>query len=348
MTATHGLTRREQEALAEERLLGQVGKTRSRIMKAIATERHDAVPLRAIAPNPRQPRKVFNQTAIEELAMTIRLHGLQQPIVLEQTVEDDEAFLLIAGERRWRAFQWLAAQPAAADFDPADFERIPSVIRQVRSTTPDRTRAILALIENVVREDLTPRERAAAFTDLKSETGWSWDEVARHLGMDPGRVKKLASLDGQEAVLEALEHGDVTQNQAFAIARLRDHDLARTVVPAVVGASEEATVAVVRRVRELDGIESGQERVTTAVAEVLGTPMVGKRGPIRQTSYPMRSGDDTATIEVDLVVWKETPLRQLLRRRELERETLAQILQATCEQLDIWPARPHSPAPPAS
>jgi hypothetical protein len=124
--------------------------------------------------------------------------------------------------------------------------------------------------------------------------------------------------------------------------------LARTVVPAVVGASEEATVAVVRRVRELDGIANDEERVTAAVAEVLGTPMVGKRGPIRQISYPVRSGDDTATIEVDLVAWKETPLRQLLRSREFERETLAQILQATCEQLDIWPARPHSPAPPAS
>ena len=205
MSVARGLSRREQEALAEEQLLGQLGKTRSKIMKAIATERHDAVPLRAISPNPRQPRKVFEQGPLEELASTIRLHGLQQPIVLEQTDENDDEFLLIAGERRWRAFQWLAAQPGTPDFDPADFERIPAVIRHVRSTTPDRTRAILALIENVVREDLSPRERATAFSDLKSETGWSWDEVARHLGMDPGRVKKLASLDGQESVLQALE-----------------------------------------------------------------------------------------------------------------------------------------------
>jgi ParB family chromosome partitioning protein len=138
-------------------------------MKAIATERHEAVPLGSISPNPRQPRKVFEQQSIEELAGTIRLHGLQQPVVLEQVDEDADRFILIAGERRWRAYQWLAEQPATPDFDPADFERIPSVIRQIRSSAPDRTRAILALIENVVREDLSPRDRAAAFTDLKGK-----------------------------------------------------------------------------------------------------------------------------------------------------------------------------------
>lgn len=310
-------------------------------MKAIATERHASVPLRAITPNPQQPRTVFDHAALKELASTIALHGLQQPIVLEQTDEDDETFILIAGERRWRAFQLLASQPATSDFDPADFERIPSVIRHVRSTTPDRTRAILALIENVVREDLSPRERAAAFSNLKSETGWSWDEVARHLGMDPARVKKLVSLDGQEAVLGALERGDVTQNQAFALARLRNADLIEKVVPAVTGATEEATVAVVRRVRELDDVESGEERVSQAVTEVLGTPVIGRRVPTRRTSFPMRSGEDTMRIDVDVISVRETPLRELLpRRTEVERESLARMLQATCEQLDIWPAHP--------
>ena len=345
MSIMSGLSRREREARAEDGLLGQVGKTRSRIMKAIATERHDVVPLRAIAPNPKQPRKLFDQAALEELASTIRLHGLQQSILLEQTDEDEERFLLIAGERRWRAFQWLAAQPSTPDFDPADFERIPALIRYLRSSTPDRTRAILALIENVVREDLSPRERATAFSDLKSETGWSWDAVARHLGMDPGRVKKLASLDGQDVVLDALERGEVTQNQAFALARLRDPDLAAQVVPAMTGATEEATAAVVRRVRELDDVESGEARVAQAVTEVLGTPVVGRRGAIRQASYPLRVGSDSATISVDLVALTETPLRQLRPRlREVERETLAGILQATCAQLDIWPTRPASEA----
>jgi len=102
-------------------------------------------------------------------------------------------------------------------------------------------------------------------------------------------------------------------------------------------------VAVVRRVRELNDVESGEARVGQAVTEVLGTPVVGARSPVRHTSYPVRVGGDTSSISVDLVVLADTPLWAIRpRSHEVQREVLAQILQATCEQMDIWPTRPPS------
>jgi hypothetical protein len=136
--------------------------------------------------------------------------------------------------------------------------------------------------------------------------------------MDPARVKKLASLDGQPVVLDALERGEVTQNQAFALARLRNDELAADVVAAVTGLSDETTAEVARRVRALDHVGDSAERVQEAITEVVGTPVVGRRTPVRRDTFPLRTGGATTSIEVEMVDLTATPLRQLLRRREAD------------------------------
>jgi ParB family chromosome partitioning protein len=121
------------------------------------------VDLDEIRPNPLQPRRIFNQEKIEELAGSIRENGILQPLIVKKA---REGFELIAGERRWRAAQ------------QAGLAKVPIIVKEVG----DKSRLELSLIENIQREDLNVIEEAEAYQKLVDEFGYTQDLIAQRVG----------------------------------------------------------------------------------------------------------------------------------------------------------------------
>lgn len=135
------------------------------------------LPIQDIAPNPDQPRRHFTAKSLQELAASIREHGVLQPVIV--ALGNEGKWVLIAGERRWRAAHI------------AGLERIPVIV--VEPTPRDRSLE-LALIENLQREDLNPMEAAAAFERLVSEFRLTHEEVARRTGKDRATITNFVRL----------------------------------------------------------------------------------------------------------------------------------------------------------
>jgi ParB family transcriptional regulator, chromosome partitioning protein len=129
-----------------------------------------------ILPNSHQPRKNFDEDALNELADSIREHGVVQPVVVRPL--DDGFFQLIAGERRWRASQ------------RAGLYRIPAVIREAG----DHAALEVALIENLQREDLNPIEEAQAYERLISDFGLTQEDVSRRVGKNRATIANMLRL----------------------------------------------------------------------------------------------------------------------------------------------------------
>jgi ParB family transcriptional regulator, chromosome partitioning protein len=133
------------------------------------------VDLAKLRPNPDQPRTTTDPISLEELACSIAKHGLIQPIAVARDPEETEGFIIVAGERRYRAFQHLRK------------ESIPAII-----TTGDP--AEIALIENIQREDLHPLDEARALTRLMQKHGYTQDEVSKVVGKARRTVGELLML----------------------------------------------------------------------------------------------------------------------------------------------------------
>ena len=155
-----------------------------------------------IRPNPLQPRRHFAQASLEELAASIREHGLLQPVVVSRSLAG--GYELIAGERRWRASRL------------AGLERIPVVLREA---VPDADQLALALIENLQREDLTPIEEARAYHHLRAELGLGQEEIASRVGKDRSTVANaLRLLQLPLSVQEMVDAGELSAGHARALA----------------------------------------------------------------------------------------------------------------------------------
>src|SRR5260370_5229585 len=158
------------------------------------------IPVEAIRPNPWQPRTHFDAQELEELAQSIREHGVLQPILVSQ--QPDGAFQLITGERRWRAVQ-LAG--------------LPTVPAMVKEATPQASLE-LALVENIQRRDLNPLEEAHAFRQLLDEHGLTQEQLAQRIGKSRVAVTNtLRLLHLPDAVREALANGALSEGHARAI-----------------------------------------------------------------------------------------------------------------------------------
>src|SRR5438132_6734156 len=133
----------------------------SELMGDLVDTVQDQLLLDQIKPNPHQPRRRSDEDSpeFEDLVGSIRRHGLIQPIAVWQTSEDD--YVIIAGERRWRAYRRLAEDR------PGDFARIPASVTRLLGDNPEAKALMLALLENVVRKDLGEGERADAVARLK-------------------------------------------------------------------------------------------------------------------------------------------------------------------------------------
>ncbi|MCZ7569226.1 MAG: ParB/RepB/Spo0J family partition protein [Ardenticatenaceae bacterium] len=165
------------------------------------------VPVGNILPNPRQPRAGINPETLEDLANSIREHGLLQPLIVTQ-IEDGavgERFQIVAGERRWRAAR------------RAGLETVPVLVKE---TTP-QAMLELALIENIQRQDLNPLEEAEAYQQLVNDFGLTHDEVARRVGKSrPAITNTLRLLALPEAIRELLMTGKLSAGHARALASL--------------------------------------------------------------------------------------------------------------------------------
>ena len=165
------------------------------------------VAVEKIAPSPLQPRRVFDEAKIEELASSIRNQGIIQPLVVRP---NGEQFELIAGERRWRAAM------------KAGLSRVPVVVRNAT----DHEVLQLALVENLQREDLNPIEEANGYRRLQEEFHWSQEEMAAKVGKsrpaitNAMRLLALPAVVQQEVVL-----GNIPAGQARALLGLHTEPL---------------------------------------------------------------------------------------------------------------------------
>ena len=165
------------------------------------------LPLDAVHPNPRQPRKRFEPEATTGLAASIKSQGVLQPILVRPRPEG--GYELIAGERRWRAAR------------EAGVATLPAVVRHAG----DRDTLLLGLVENVARENLSPVEEARAYATLVDEFELSLGEVADRVGRSkPSVSNRLRLLELPEPVLWMLVRGELTEGHARAVLALPDDD----------------------------------------------------------------------------------------------------------------------------
>lgn len=162
------------------------------------------VPLSAISRNPRQPRMHFDPAEIEDLANSIREHGVIQPLVLAQGAYPGQ-YTLIAGERRLEAAK------------QAGLPTVPAIVREAS----DEQMLELALVENIQRSDLGPFETATAYKHLADDFGLSHDDIAARVGKKRVTVTNtLRLLKLPQRILEALANGQITEGHARAILAL--------------------------------------------------------------------------------------------------------------------------------
>lgn len=183
----------------------------------------------AIRPNPHQPRRHFDESAIVELAESISARGVLQPILVREI--EPGSYELIAGERRWRAAQ------------RAQLHRVPAIVREF----DEASTAEVALIENIQREDLNALEEADAYAQLMSAYGHGQDDLAKLVGKSRSHVANLLRLrDLPQPVQQALLRGDLNMGHARAIATSSDPEaLAQEIIAK--GLSVRQAEALARR-----------------------------------------------------------------------------------------------------
>ncbi|MBI4841293.1 MAG: ParB/RepB/Spo0J family partition protein [candidate division NC10 bacterium] len=191
------------------------------------------IPLAALESNPLQPRRYFEQAALEELAATIRAHGVLTPVVVRRA---PQGYQIVAGERRVRAARL------------AGLTRIPAIIKEASNAQALE----MALVENLQREDLNPVEAAEAYRRLTEEFGLTQEEVAERLGRDRSSVTNaLRLLRLPRRLREDLVAGALSEGHARALLGLEkaaDQLKARDLILKR-GLTVRATEALVRRLR---------------------------------------------------------------------------------------------------
>jgi ParB family chromosome partitioning protein len=205
------------------------------------------LPLELVVPNPRQPRREFDEEALLALTESIRSRGVLQPIVVRSL--PGGTFELVAGERRLRAARM------------AELERIPALVREVE----DWERLDLALAENMARVDLNAVEEARACAMLVEDLGLTKGEVGRRVGRSRVAVSNLIRiLDLPDDVLELIESGALSEGHGRAILTCKDHDARKRLARD----AREAGWSVRETERRAKALEEGEPSVRSAPREV--------------------------------------------------------------------------------
>lgn len=175
------------------------------------------IPVEFIVPNPEQPRKVFTDNELEELTNSIREYGVLQPLLVKRT--EGKKFILIAGERRLRASKL------------AGLHRVPVIIKDLEE--PEA--ALIALVENVQREDLNFLEEARAYKKLMEDFNLTQGEIAKRVSKQQSTISnKIRILALPEELQQMLMTNKLTERHARALLKLGDEDDRRKILKRVV------------------------------------------------------------------------------------------------------------------
>jgi ParB family transcriptional regulator, chromosome partitioning protein len=234
--------------LSEERELSPA------IVSLLSNDRHGRssrgvrnIDVDRIAPNPDQPRMVIDPATIEELAASIREHGVLQPILVRPL--DENQFQLIAGERRWRASK------------VAGLGTIPALVEDI----DDDTALEIAIIENLQREDLSPLDEAGMYDRMVRDHGYSVRKLAQKLGKDKGYLENRLRLAGAPAeIRELVSLRKDTLSHAYELMKVEDPKKRKRLAAQV--ARGELTLLKLR-----DKIEGRRPRAVPAVGSEDGT-----------------------------------------------------------------------------
>jgi ParB family chromosome partitioning protein len=208
------------------------GVVRSKDVSQIAIDRIDR--------DPAQPREEFEPEGLERLAHSLRQRGLLQPIRVRWDAPQ-ERYIIICGERRWRAAKI------------AGLESLACVI--VEGDLTSQERLAIQLVENALREDLKPIEQARAYKSLMESQGWSVRQLAAELSIHHGQVvRAIALLDLPEPIQERIEQGTLAPATAYEISKVGDEQVQEELAARVVheGLSREETIEAVRSVSPHD------------------------------------------------------------------------------------------------
>jgi len=168
------------------------------------TERVQKLAVESLSPNPEQPRTIFDENALAELADSIKLYGIIQPLVVTPV---DEGYHLIAGERRWRAAKL------------AGLKTVPALVR----TTKEQEKLELAILENVQRVDLSPLEQAVSIERLHQQFNLTYGDVAKRLGKAETTVHNTVRLlQLPDDARDALQKGEISEGHARQVLALKD------------------------------------------------------------------------------------------------------------------------------
>lgn len=243
------------------------------------------IPLGSIKPNSRQPRRRFDAEGISELAESVRVQGLVQPVVVRPV--PGGTWELIAGERRLRAAK------------AAGLATIPALVRE----SDDRDSLLLALVENVAREDLSPIEEARAYSVLMDEFSLSLGDMAERVGRSkPTISNRIRLLELPEDVIGLLERGLISEGHARAILAVPGHDERRALARQVV--RKGLTVRATERAARWAGARTKPRRarrISPTVAARARTAIEGVVGSavrVTDTRIEIPFSDETELEEI--------------------------------------------------
>jgi ParB family transcriptional regulator, chromosome partitioning protein len=230
------------------------------------------LPIDSIIPNPRQPRKSFDDNGLRELSKSLKRSGLLQPVVVRR---HGQQFEIVVGERRWRAAKL------------AGLSHIPAVVREAT----DAETLELALVENLLREDLNPMEEAEAYQRLLTEFAWTQEELGQRVGKDRSSVANcLRLLKLPELIQADLRAGRLTMGHARALLalaspaeqlKLREEILAhswsvRATEEGVQRKQRQAPRRAGRRSAELAALEDSLRETLATRVRLIGSERAGR------------------------------------------------------------------------
>ncbi len=256
------------------------------------------IPVTEIVPNRFQPRRTFDEAALNELAQSIKQHGVIQPILVRRTPTGYE---LVAGERRWRAAQ------------KAGLAVIPAVVREYT----DGEMTEIALIENLQRENLNPIEEATAYKRLMEEFSLTQEDVARKIGRSRSLIANTVRLlNLSPAVQDHVSRGTLTMGQARPLLALEDPELqieaAESIIEEELSArdAEELVRRLVNAPRIKKAKKAEKREIFLAEAEerlkmALGTQVKIKQGKMKsKIEIEFYSADDLERL-IEVLTAKE-------------------------------------------
>ncbi len=261
------------------------------LLGGAATETELAkIPVGQIVANPRQPRKRIDPDALGGLAESVRAQGVVQPVLVRPL--EDGRYELVAGERRWRAAR------------AAGLATIPAVVREA----DDRESLLLALVENVAREDLSPVEEARAYALLQDEFALSLGELSERVGRaKPTVSNRLRLLELPDGVLDLVERGSLSEGHARAVLAVPGNEERRALAARIV--REGLSVRAAERAARWAGAKTKPRRATPVDPELASRARAALEG---LTGAGVRVGPKRIEIAYD----GETALAEIVEALE--------------------------------